>query len=435
MNTDASRTPPPPEASAQPDGPSPAFPRPAATFTERLNWCMENGNLTIADLSHWFDKPFHTVWFWVNKNRNPRRIQGQRKLMLARLSLLEKSIPLRFPITEELTQFARPKHIAKVRIGLEYQILDNTEGHYERYGWHEASFLYGHRLHEASGITAALGTAALNARSQWLTPARGGSVAEWSRAANTLFAQGCEAQSFALLCSFAAPLMQFFDAGTRGVILSLVNAPRGNGTYTALHAIESVWGCNDALHVRQSDVECGNILGSLPIIYDELSARDPEIMQEFIKGFYDGKDAFPSVLVLASNYSIAGVFPDFRNHLVEHIVKIPKSRLHAKSLQRELRANSGWAGDAYLQRLVQPETVAYVKAGLPQWTKAVQDQTKSANKPAVRLIAAVVAASTIVKSIGLLEFSASRIANWAMDYLSRPAPKMGRPRKNASSTA
>ena len=416
MNTDAPPVP-PREASAQPAGPRKAFNLPAATFQERLIWCMENGGLTVADLSYWFDKPFHTVWFWVNKNRLPRRVAGQRKLMLSRLSLLEKSIPLRFPIKEAFNQFERPKHVAKIRIGLESSVLDNTEGHYERFGWHETSFLVGHRLYETSSIASAVGTASLNARSAWLSPARGGSLAEWSRAANTLFSQGCEAQSFALLCSFAAPLMQFFGAGDRGAILSLVNSPRGNGTYTAFQAIESVWGTNDALHVRQADIECGNVLGHLPILYDELSTRDPEIIKEFIKGFYNGKDAFPSILVTASSYSINRVIPDVHNSILEFIIKIPKSRKHAASLQRELRANSGWAGDAYLRRLVQPETIAYVKAGLPQWTKAVKDQTKSKNLPAVRMIAAVVAASTIVKSMGILDFSASRIANWAMDYL------------------
>lgn len=421
MNPDAAPVP-QREASAQPDGPSPAFHHPAATFRERLAWCMENGQLGIADLAYWFDKPYHTVWFWVYKNRLPRVIKGQRKLMMARLSHLEKSIPSRFPITDDLNQFERPKHIAKIRIGLESQVLDNVEGHYERYGWHKTSFLYGHRLYETSSITNALGTAALNARSQWLMPARGGSLSEWSRAANTLFSQGCEAQSFALLCSFAAPLMQFFDTGNRGAILSLVNVTRGNGTYTALQAIESVWGANDATHVRQADVESGNILGNLPILYDELSLRDPEIIRDFIAEFTNG-DPFPSILVLPSNYSINRVLRglDKRNSfpVFEIIVKVPQSRKHASTLHRELRNNCGYAADAFLRRLVQPETIEFIQAGLPQWVNQVQRYTKAGpnKQPAVRMIAAVVAASTIVKSIGLLDFSASRIVTWAMDYL------------------
>lgn len=416
MTSDAPPAP-PCEASAQPVEIGPQLPRPAATFHERLIACMDKGNLRLADLSHWFGKPYHTVWFWVYKHRMPRSLKGQRKLMMDRLANLEKVIPFKFP--DGLNQFERPKYIEKTRIEIESS--DSSEGRYGQFGWHDGSFLYGHQRYTATSITPALGTRALDARSNWLAPARGGSIKEWSRAANTLFAKGCEAQSFALLCSFAAPLLQFYPAGSRGVILSLVNARRGNGSYTALQSIESVWGSSDVLFVTQADVESGNILGNLPIIYDELSARDPEIVNEFVTRFYR-EDSFPTALVTTANYSVANMLRNMSSgrrvvDVFEIVVKVPKGPKHSHTLQRDLRSNSGWAGDVFLRRLVQPETIAYVKAGIPQWQNEVQSSTKSDNAPGVRLIAGVIAASTIVKDLGILDFSISRIAQWAMKYL------------------
>ncbi len=101
-------------------------------FCPRLNRCLSRGDFTVADLSHWFGRPYHTVWFWVHKDREPRGSAGQRKLMLRRLELLEKTIITRrfLPVPVDLNQFERPDYIEKLRNDLEAPRV--SQGHSTR---------------------------------------------------------------------------------------------------------------------------------------------------------------------------------------------------------------------------------------------------------------------------------------------------------------
>ena len=90
-------------------------------FCGRLDQAKSRGDFTTADLANWFGRPYHTVWFWVNKDRQPRGSKGQRKLMVDRLELLEKAISKKrgLPVPVELNQFERPAYIEKLRHDLE----------------------------------------------------------------------------------------------------------------------------------------------------------------------------------------------------------------------------------------------------------------------------------------------------------------------------
>jgi hypothetical protein len=90
-------------------------------FCARLNEVAPKGDFTVADLSRWFDRPYHTVWFWVNKSREPRGSKLQRKLVYGRLDLLERAIRFntKLPIPPSLNQFERVEYIEKLRHDLE----------------------------------------------------------------------------------------------------------------------------------------------------------------------------------------------------------------------------------------------------------------------------------------------------------------------------
>ena len=90
-------------------------------FTQRLNSVAEKGDFTVADLSRWFDRPYHTLWFWVNQDVRPRGSKGQRKLIYGRLELLEKTVTAKkgLPIPPALNQFERVEYVEKLRHDLE----------------------------------------------------------------------------------------------------------------------------------------------------------------------------------------------------------------------------------------------------------------------------------------------------------------------------
>lgn len=319
------------------------------------------------------------------------------------------------------------------------------EMQFEQFGWKEdeSAFLCGANLYAPGSIGPAIGSPEIRLRSQYIGPARGGSLDGWSRAANALFASGCEPQAFALLASFAAPLMRFHSSGEGGAIVSLVNDKSGSGKTTALEAVASVWGREEGLKLTDDDTKVSKglalgVLGNLPCIYDELYNRDPEIIRQFVLMFTNGRDkmratqdgqirhtkaTWQTIMVLASNNSIVDILssmdgtdaPAYR--LLEFHTDIPKGvAKKGDELKRALKANSGYAGDAYLRYLVQPAVLSFVKAGLPKWTDEIWRKTElqSEHRFWVRTIASVAAAAAIVEKLGLLEFSPQRIVDWAI---------------------
>lgn len=70
------------------------------TFQERLQAVMQGGNLTIADLARWFDRPHPTVGFWVRDGKEPGGGPLDAAMVQARLVKLEllvkkkKGLPL-----------------------------------------------------------------------------------------------------------------------------------------------------------------------------------------------------------------------------------------------------------------------------------------------------------------------------------------------------
>lgn len=336
-----------------------------------------------------------------------------------------------------------------VRLSIDrYHVENRLQLRFDQYGWKEEdnSFLFGKDLYTSSSIVPVLGSEEVRTRNQWLGPTAGGSLARWSRAANALFMAGCEPQSFALLCSFAAPLMRFHSSGEGGAIVSLVNAQSGTGKTTALEAVASVWGREEGLKLTDDDTRVSKsltlaALGNLPCTYDELYNRDPEVIRRFVLAFTNGRDrmrgtaqgeirhtkaTWQTILAVASNNSLVDILSNMDDtdapayRLMEFHTTFPAGlQRKGDELKRELRANSGHAGDAYLRKLVQPEILAYIKQALPKWTDELWQKTglRSEHRFWVRTIASVIVAGTIVHRYGILDFSPQRVTDWILDWV------------------
>lgn len=68
-----------------------------STFQQRLRRCVERGNLTVADLCRWFDRPYATVRCWLVAGREPsggpvtvRR--AREKLVALELAVRDRSL-------------------------------------------------------------------------------------------------------------------------------------------------------------------------------------------------------------------------------------------------------------------------------------------------------------------------------------------------------
>lgn len=320
---------------------------------------------------------------------------------------------------------------------------------YEQFGWKqdESGFLYGNRLYAPTGIEPAIGSDEVKVRSQWLAPRTGGSLERWSAAANALFSTGREAFSFALLASFAAPLMRFHSVDEGGAIVSLVSRESGTGKSTALEAAASVWGRTEGLGLTNIDTKVSKaltlgVLGNLPLIYDELANRDPEVLKEFVMVFTNGRDKmrgtvdgtirhtqarWQTVMVTAGNASIIEQIeslggadaPGFRILEFRMPPLAGGGTREGDRLRKEMEANAGHAGDAYLRYLVTPEVLAWVKATLPRVTEEIWRDSglQAQHRFWVRTIASVAVAARVVSELGILSFSPNRIVQWAVDQV------------------
>ena len=70
-----------------------------ATFAQRLQRAQKGGNLTVADLARWFDRPYPTMRCWIN-GAEPGGGPIDRETVIASMELLEARIKARkgFPL-------------------------------------------------------------------------------------------------------------------------------------------------------------------------------------------------------------------------------------------------------------------------------------------------------------------------------------------------
>src|SRR4029453_4679961 len=154
--------------------------------------------------------------------------------------------------------------------------VNKFERRYDQFGWKDddRSFLYGTQLYAADAVKSVIGSDEVQSRSQYLGPRQNGSIGAWSGAANKLFTLGHEVQAFALLSSFAAPLMPFHSSGEGGAIVSLVSDKSGTGKTTALEAAASVWGRLKGTQIIDDDTAVAKglklgVFGNIACHYDE----------------------------------------------------------------------------------------------------------------------------------------------------------------------
>lgn len=328
-----------------------------------------------------------------------------------------------------------------------YNAAEKLRTRFDQFGWKGDSFLYGSRLY---GATAApkemLGSDEVKERSAWLKPKAGGSLPAWSAAANALFQSGCEVQAFALLCSFAAPLMRYHTTTEGGAIVALHSRGSAKGKSTALAAVSSVWGDKKGLELTNTDTGVSKgitlgVLGNLPVVYDEMQDKDPEAIRDFVRIFTNGRDkmrgttagnikhtqsSWQTILISASNASLTDtLYSEGTDALSFRVLELPNvlppniDTTKGDGLKKALEHNCGYAGDAFLRYLVQPEVLSWSRTAIESWTAELWAKTKlgTEHRFRVRLLGSVAVAAALVNKLGLLAFDPQRILNWATDRL------------------
>jgi hypothetical protein len=320
---------------------------------------------------------------------------------------------------------------------------------YEQMGWKEndTCFLLGQTLYTPAGKRIVETNDELRLRGRDLGPREGGSLAEWKRASHALFAAGCEAQSFMVFCGFGSPLIRFLDSTESGAVVAGTSTESGKGKTSSTIGATSIWGRKHALAIEKSYSSVTQeliyaALRNLPCIHDELRARDPDALRDFIIGFTGGKakvrtsragelkhatDDWQNILLTADNYSLLDlVAGNMENNdeapalrIIELTISIPTHlvTLFKDEIKDVMEKNSGYAGDVFLSFVV--KNLDAIKAFLKTMYANLYAETKWEHKHRfwVRTIAAAAVGAIIAKQLGLIECSVERIIRWVIGIL------------------
>ena len=319
---------------------------------------------------------------------------------------------------------------------------------FEQCGWKEndSAFLVGNRLYRASGMEYVPGTNEVMYRAKMLTPKAGGSLENWVSCASKLFGIGRESQSFALLASLGAPLIRFLATDEGGAIVSLVSRQSGKGKSTAMAGATTVWGEPSGLQLVNIDTAVSKgltfgVMGNLPVIFDELASRDPEIARDFVEVFTNGRDKmrgtqtgeihhvlarWQTLLITASNVSLcdaikAGGGSDATTYRILELPLLPLPahvHVHGDHIRDGLFNNWGYAGDHFMRYLVQPDVLAWAKQHVvrTQQSLIAEHGFRAEHRFWVRTIACCATAGTIAAHIGLIDFPVEGVIKWVLEH-------------------
>lgn len=319
---------------------------------------------------------------------------------------------------------------------------------YEQCGWKEndTAFLVGHRMYRSDGtVDEVPGTSELHFRGQQFGPRAGGSLDAWKDKVDKLFGIGREASTFAMLSGFAAPLIRFLSTTEGGAVVSVVSRKSGEGKSVGVDGATSIWGDGEAMRLINGDTQVARaitwgVLGNLPCVLDDIAMRDAEQTRDFIQRFTDGRDklrgtregelrhllaSWQTILITASNTSLVDAISSIGGtaamayRILEFQASLPAgvNKRDGEQWRRDLLVNWGYAGDAYLKYLLQPETVKWAKEAVrAKQQQLIEEHAFSTeHRFWTRTLACVDVAHRMALKLELVRFPVEAILPWAID--------------------
>jgi hypothetical protein len=329
----------------------------------------------------------------------------------------------------------------------------NAVPRHNQFGWKgDDAFLVGDVLLKKGQPYKAYGTDKLTPLMRTMALPKEGSLEEWTAAADKFFAPGMEAHGFALLTSFAAPLIKFCAGlGDGGSVLSLVSEDSGRGKTPAAEAIASVWGDLDSTVVTGNFTENRRIESivrhcNLPQVQEEMTMADPVVAAESIKKFTTGCDRgrldrtgaasgvperYQTILISVANLSlydmVAQVDRAASRRIFELEMKRPDNEAFSNlgGITREMMRCRGFAGRRWAQILTMDNIPKYLQEHLTGLTQEKPGsaimryrhliKSEAEHRFIVWLLAVVDVAARLLVHYGVLHFDVERIMEWAVN--------------------
>ena len=310
---------------------------------------------------------------------------------------------------------------------------------YEQCGWKNdrKAWLTGSTLLTAGDVThEVIVNDELNTRAPLLGPVQGTDFTAWRESVKELLPEYDHSGRFALLVSLGSIFMSWLHPHESGCVLNLRDISSGTGKTMRLQCASSAWGRWHGLRITNNDTEASQsykraVLCNLPVFHDELVDEavtdDPAKLAAFLKQRTEGKDKdrmqgggkglqhqagqHQNIEITASNYSVwehvraFGRGSDAPIMRCLEITSQPTTHLTANQiseLQRVMWDNSGWAGQMFVQWVL--NNMDYARNMVRYWNDYIIAHTNLEQKHRfwIRVIVCAAVAGAVSEAMGAL---------------------------------
>lgn len=410
----------------------------------------EGGFAKIYDYDVYATKRFRTegveseqleIHFWLPKD-------GLRKVKMPTEVLVDhKKLGAYLAGKGMVTEYGKSQGLAKYMTNyaryLQQQASAETE--FSRLGWRDVNsatpkFVVGNGYYDETGELNP-GTYASFLKDAAKAAASFGSLDEWKKAFSVYSnIPNSEAFQLAALIGFAAPLLALTEYS--GVLYNIVGHSAA-GKSTALKFMTSVWGQPNSNHILHTDTQISmfNMIGylsSIPVAFDEVTKMDGDAVSDFVLSFTSGRGKmratrdgqnrlnsmeWDTIVCSTSNTSLYDKLSAARKGYSAEAMRVfevnvgessPKYKYDIDRALTIIRENYGLAGREYI-KYVMPRAAALRKAVDAASTAITKRGTvRNEERFWVALLACVQVGGLVSRKLGLHEYDATALVEWAM---------------------
>lgn len=316
---------------------------------------------------------------------------------------------------------------------LEIMKLQLVESYYENVGWVDDGFIIGRRCIKKGGVV----PVSVQSSSSVANLDKKGSKKEWVEATSVFTDPRYWPHAFALLCSFASPLLELCKF--QSAIISMTGASGYGKTLAASFAL-SIYG--DPAHLTQPASTTLNAIGvqmaaqhNLPYLLDEVSTESGYKIADFIYAASNGREkealdrnrnlkqgsGWCLVPFMTSNKSVlempeSAIQEAHRRRIIETPFNAQIDTKSASTLATAMQDNYGTVADDYMTYVVEnkDKIVSAVNSILET---PVFKEVPPANRFGKWTIACAAIAGKIAEQLGLIKFSAAPVIQQVLSTL------------------